>query len=41
MNTNKIRMAEDNTLSLDAYRFGSLEFFYSMAARTAFQEAAA
>jgi hypothetical protein len=41
MNTNKIRMAEDNALSLDAYRFSSLDFFYSMAVRTAFQEAAA
>jgi hypothetical protein len=41
MNTTKIRMAEDNALSLDAYRFSSLEFFYSMAVRTAFQEAAA
>jgi len=41
MNTTRIRMAEDNALALDAYRFSSLDFFYSMAARTAFQEAAA
>ena len=40
MNTTRIRMAEDNALSLDAYRFSSLDFFYSMAARTSFQEAA-
>jgi len=33
-------MAEDNALALDAYRFSSLDFFYSMAARTSFQEAA-
>ena len=40
MNTQRIRMAEDNALSLDAYRFNSLDFLYSMAARTPFQEAA-
>src|SRR6202140_123990 len=40
MNTNRIRMAEDNALSLDAYRFDSLSFFYSMAAQTSFREAA-
>jgi hypothetical protein len=33
-------MAEDNSLSLDAYRFESLNFLYSMAAQTPFQEAA-
>src|SRR6266478_183032 len=33
MNTSRIRMAEDNALSLDAYRFESLEFLYSMAAQ--------
>ena len=40
MNASRIRMAEDNSLSLDAYRFESLNFFYSMAAQTSFQEAA-
>ena len=40
MTTNRIRMAEDNALSLDAYRFASLDFLYSMATRTSFQEAA-
>jgi hypothetical protein len=40
MNASRIRMAEDNSLSLDAYRFESLDFLYSMAAQTSFQEAA-
>jgi DNA invertase Pin-like site-specific DNA recombinase len=40
MNTGRIRMAEDNAFSLDAYRFESLEFLYSMAAQTSFREAA-
>jgi DNA invertase Pin-like site-specific DNA recombinase len=40
MNANRIRMAEDNALSLDAYRFDSLTFLYSMAAQTSFWEAA-
>jgi DNA invertase Pin-like site-specific DNA recombinase len=40
MNTTRIRMAEDNALSLDAYRFESLDFLYSMAAQTSFREAA-
>ena len=40
MNTSRIRMAEDNALSLDAYRFESLDFLYSMAAQTSFREAA-
>jgi DNA invertase Pin-like site-specific DNA recombinase len=40
MNAGRIRMAEDNALSLDAYRFESLEFFYSLAAQTSFWEAA-
>ena len=40
MNTNRLRLAEDNALSLDAYRFDSLDFFYSMAARSTFREAA-
>jgi DNA invertase Pin-like site-specific DNA recombinase len=40
MNTNRIRMAEDNALSLDAYRFETLDFLYSMAAHTSFREVA-
>ena len=40
MNASRIRMAEDNALSLDAYRFETLDFFYSMAAQTSFWEAA-
>jgi len=40
MNTGRIRMAEDNALSLDAYRFESLDFLYAMATRTFFREAA-
>jgi hypothetical protein len=40
MNASRIRMAEDNPFSLDAYRFESLEFLYSMATQTSFWEAA-
>jgi hypothetical protein len=40
MNAGRIRMAENNALSLDAYRFESLSFLYSMAVQTSFQEAA-
>jgi len=40
MNTSRIRMSEDNALSLDAYRFETLDFLYSMAAQTSFREAA-
>jgi hypothetical protein len=40
MNSDRIRMAEDNALSLDAYRFESLSFLYSMATHTSFREAA-
>jgi DNA invertase Pin-like site-specific DNA recombinase len=40
INESRIRMAEANALSLDAYRFESLDFFYSMAAQTSFWEAA-
>jgi DNA invertase Pin-like site-specific DNA recombinase len=39
MNTNRIRMAEDNAFSLDAYRFETLNFLYSIAAQTSFREA--
>jgi len=34
------RLAEFNGLSFDAYRFGSLDLFYQMAARARFQKAA-
>ena len=40
MSASRIRMAENNALSLDAYRFETLDFFYSLAAQTSFQEAA-
>jgi hypothetical protein len=40
MNNGRIKVAEDNALSLDAYRFESLDFLYSMAAQTSFWEAA-
>jgi DNA invertase Pin-like site-specific DNA recombinase len=40
MNTGRIRMAEDNALSLDAYRFESLDFLYSMASQISFREVA-
>jgi DNA invertase Pin-like site-specific DNA recombinase len=40
MSANRIRIAENNALSLDAYRFETLDFFYSMATQTSFQEAA-
>ena len=33
-------MAEDNALSMDAYRFESLDFFYSLATHKSFWEAA-
>jgi hypothetical protein len=40
LNVGRIRLSENNALSLDAYRFSSLDFFYSMAARSGFREAA-
>jgi hypothetical protein len=40
LNTSRIRLVEDNALSLDAYRFNSLDFLYSMVARSSFREAA-
>jgi DNA invertase Pin-like site-specific DNA recombinase len=36
----KLRLAEDNSFDLDAYRFDSLEFLYSLAEREMFGEAA-
>ncbi len=41
MTTNRIRLAEDNGLMLDAFRFDSLEFFFGMAERTRISELAA
>jgi hypothetical protein len=40
MTAEKLRLAEDNGLSLDTYRFDDLEFFYGMALRTKLKEAA-
>lgn len=37
----QLRLKEDNPLALDAYRFDSLDFFYSIAKRTSFWEYAA
>ncbi|MEO5325135.1 recombinase family protein [Mesorhizobium sp. CC13] len=36
----KLRLAESNGLSLDGYRFETLEFLFSLAARAQFEEAA-
>jgi hypothetical protein len=41
MTTDRIRLAEDNGLMLDAYRFDTLEFFYAMAERAKIMEIAA
>jgi len=38
LNTHRLRLQEDNPLALDAYRFDTLDFFYSIAARTSFLE---
>jgi DNA invertase Pin-like site-specific DNA recombinase len=35
-----LRLAEDNPVSLDAYRFGTLDFFFGMSRRTRIPEAA-
>ena len=40
MTMGRLRLAEQNGLSLDAYRFDTLEFFYTLAARARFTEAA-
>ncbi len=37
----RLRLAEQNRLSLDAYRFDTLEFLYALAARAPFTKAAA
>ena len=36
----RLRLAESNGLSLDGYRFDDLDFFFSLAARAGFAEAA-
>lgn len=40
MKTSRLKLAEQNGLSLDAYRFESLEFFFALCARTKLTEAA-
>jgi DNA invertase Pin-like site-specific DNA recombinase len=40
LNVPLIKLAEDNSLSLDAYRFSSLDFLFSLAGRSLFGEAA-
>jgi len=40
MNTPRLKLAEQNGLSLDAYRFESLDFFFALAGRVRFAEAA-
>jgi hypothetical protein len=40
MNLQKLRLAEDNGIYLDTYRFANLDFFFHMAARTTIQHAA-
>jgi DNA invertase Pin-like site-specific DNA recombinase len=40
MNLQKLRLAEDNGIYLDTYRFANLDFFFHMAARTTIHYAA-
>ncbi len=40
MTEQSLRLAEDNGLSLDGYRFATLDFLFSLAARAQFEEAA-
>ena len=40
MTTGRIRLAEENGLMLDAFRFDSLEFFFAMAERVKITEIA-
>ena len=40
MSSSRLRLAERNGLSLDAYRFDTLDFFYGLAARSQFAEVA-
>jgi hypothetical protein len=35
-----LKLAEDNSFTLDAYRFDSLDFLYSLAGRSSFGEVA-
>lgn len=40
LNCEKVRLAEDNSLSFDAYRLNSLTAFYALTARSSFMEVA-
>ncbi len=40
MTWGKLRMAEENGIYLDAYRFEALDYFYGMAERSRIEEAA-
>ena len=40
MTAARLRLAEQNGLGLDAYRFDTLDFFFGLAARASFSEAA-
>jgi hypothetical protein len=40
MNATRLRLAENNGLSIDAYRFDSLEYFFDLCARVKVPEAA-
>ncbi len=40
MNVRRLKLAEHNGLSLDAYRFETLDFFFALAGRATFSEAA-
>ena len=40
MTTDRLRLAEDNGVMLDAYRFDNLDFFFGMAERVRIAEAA-
>ena len=40
MTCENLRLAEDNGIYLDCYRFETLEYFFTMAERTPIQEAA-
>lgn len=40
MNASRLKMAEQNALSLDSYRFDTLDFFYELTTRSSIMEAA-
>jgi hypothetical protein len=40
MSASRLKLAEQNGLSLDAYRFDNLDFFFALSGRTKFAEAA-